>query len=175
MLIFPYDEQNALNFEKIRQQLAKSLAGINFTIEHIGSTAIPNLAAKKIIDIDIVYHDEYDFEKIKKCLESINYYHNGDQGITGREVFKRTNGNNHIVLDKIVHHLYVCKHNCAELKRHLLFRDYLRKHDGARVFYEQLKYELANEANNDKKTYAELKELKANSFINYIVLLAKNE
>ncbi|RZK70281.1 MAG: GrpB family protein [Pedobacter sp.] len=147
--------------------------GLCISIEHVGSTAVPALAAKPIIDIDIIYNEVSDFEQIKKSLEAIGYDHNGDQGIVGREVFKRTGQQKDAVLDRITHHLYACQYNCPELHRHLLFRDYLRKNKEARNYYQQLKYEIAEEANQDKKVYASLKELKANSFINYIITLSK--
>ena len=143
-------------------------------IEHVGSTAIPELAAKPIIDVDIIYNETSDFHLIKKALETIGYYHNGNQGIPGRDVFKRTEGQD-TVLDHINHHLYACKYDCNELHKHLHFRDYLRNHKDARLFYQQLKYEIAEEADNDKKVYATLKQLKANSFINYIISLAKTK
>ncbi|RYF13462.1 MAG: GrpB family protein [Flavobacteriales bacterium] len=174
MLIAPYNSEYVANFNKIKQQLKDSLVGLCVAIEHVGSTAIPDLAAKPIIDIDIIYNEKSDFEHIKKSLETIGYYYNGDQGITGRDVFKRTVGHYNIILDNVAHHLYVCKYDCNELHRHLLFRDYLRKNEDARMYYQQLKYEIAAEANQDRKVYANLKELKSNSFINYVITLSKS-
>lgn len=169
-LIEEYNPEWVVQFEKIKEKLAKALLGINVEIEHIGSTSIPNLAAKPIIDIDIVYFEAPDFEGIKNSLESLGYFHNGNQGIEGREVFKRS-GNDEI-LDKITHHLYVCKVDSEELRRHIAFRDYLRKHDVARNFYQNLKYKIAEEANQNKKLYADTKELKAKSFIDYIIAVS---
>ncbi len=174
MLIVEYNPKWAVQFEKIKEKLSKPLIDFAIKIEHVGSTSIPNLAAKPIIDIDIIYTKSSDFEGIKNHLELLGYFHNGNQGIEGREVFKRKSDNEDEVLDKIPHHLYLCKADCAELQRHILFRDYLRKHDITRNFYQNLKYEIANEANQDKKLYANIKEMKANSFINYIIELAKN-
>ncbi len=173
MLIKNYDKNWVIDFEKIKEKLSVILNDKNVKIVHVGSTSIPNLAAKPIIDIDIIYTESADFEEIKTKLKSAGYFHNGNQGIEGREVFKRNIDSQDDVLDKIPHHLYVCKSDCAEFQRHILFRDYLKKHEIARNFYQNLKYEIANEANQDKKSYANIKELKANSFINYIVELAK--
>lgn len=175
MLIKNYNPEWGIQFEKIKEKLLIGLSGIEINIEHIGSTSVPSLAAKPIIDIDIVYNESPDFETIKKNLEGMGYFHNGNQDVEGREVFKRTGKNENEVLDKISHHLYVCKHDCTELQRHLLFRDYLRKHEVARNFYQNLKYQIAEEANNDKKQYANIKELKANSFINYIIELSQRK
>lgn len=66
MLIVPNNPKYATNFNKIKQQLADNLSGLCSTIEHVGSTAVAELAAKPIIDIDIIYNDISDFEQIKR-------------------------------------------------------------------------------------------------------------
>ncbi|RXK62792.1 GrpB family protein [Lacibacter luteus] len=173
MLIRPYSATWASDFQRIETVLAKALTGTSFTIEHIGSTAVPGLAAKPIIDLDIAFDNNTDFNNIKSKLELLGYYHNGNQGITDREVFKRSAesiSNN--ILDMIAHHLYVCPADSEELKRHLLFRNYLRSNAAARNTYEQLKYQLAEEAKHNKKLYAQLKEEKAKAFIESIVAKA---
>ncbi len=175
MLLEIYKPEWANQFGQIKEKLLLGLSGINVNIEHIGSTAVIGLAAKPIIDIDIIYKESLDFEYIKQNLQLLGYFHNGNQGVEGREVFKRNGMNDDEVLDKISHHLYVCKQGCDELQRHLLFRDYLRKHDIARNFYQKIKYQIAEETNNDRKLYANLKEIKVNSFINYIIELSKSE
>ena len=156
-------------FEKIKLELESGLRFPTCTIEHVGSTAVPNLDAKPIIDIDIVYQQEADFEKIKRGLMDLGYFHNGNQGIQFREVFKRNGIFRHPVLDSIPHHLYVCPNNSGPLERHVLFRDFLRKNEWARTLYQEMKYQLAQQANQDKKLYAELKELNVNDFIDEII------
>jgi len=117
----------------------------------------------------ILYQDGSDFEKIKGGLIDIGYYHNGNQGIEKREVFKRTGKLINGILDRITHHLYACPINSNALARHLFFRDFLRKNDWARSKYQKMKYHLAEKANQDKKKYAELKELHVNVFIDSIM------
>ena len=173
MLIAPYSPIWIKDFEQIASTLSITLNGLISGTEHVGSTSIPNLAAKAIIDIDIIYHEPKNFELIKNRLQSIGYIHKGNQGIEDREVFKRNLIQNDPILDQINHHLYVCKNISIELQRHLLFRDYLKNNKTAKEFYQNLKYELALEAKDNRKVYAHLKELKANSFINYIIELAK--
>jgi GrpB-like predicted nucleotidyltransferase (UPF0157 family) len=108
--------------------------------------------------------------EIIKRLQTLGYYHNGNQGIPQREVFKRDNSTRkHDVLDSITHHLYVCPRESEALKKHILFRDYLIANEKARKGYQELKYALEKEANYDRKKYAELKEAKATGFINHIV------
>jgi GrpB-like predicted nucleotidyltransferase (UPF0157 family) len=173
MLIVEYKAEWADNFMEIKQQLSQKLEGLCVKFEHIGSTAVEGLSAKEIIDIDIVYNE--DFQSIKRRLESIGYYHNGNQGINGREVFKRKKETSEKVLDEIQHHLYVCKFDCLELHRHILFRNYLRKSVEAKIFYSNQKKAIAEESKNDRKKYAKLKEIKLTSFINDIIELSKKD
>jgi len=153
------------DFASIKREMEKGLHGLNYTMEHIGSTSVPNLDSKPIIDIDIIYYHQGDFEKIKAGLLTMGYYHNGNQGIEDRDVFKRNAGWTNEILDQINHHLYVCPADSKALERHILSRNFLRKNDWARLKYQQMKYELAEKANQDKKIYAELKELNVNDFI----------
>ena len=173
MLIQPYNSEWIKQFKEIEKIISSSLVDIHTSFEHIGGTSIKDLSSKPIIDIDLIYYKTNDFSKIKHILESIGYYHNGDQGISGREVFKRKKNNSHFILDNITHHLYACCFDNDELKRHILFRDYLRINPKARLEYEKLKIEIATECNHDKKKYANLKEIKAKSFIESVIENAK--
>lgn len=144
----------------------RALDPFDVQVEHVGSTAVKGLAAKPIIDIDIIYDKKSSFEEIGKHLELLGYTHVGDQGIKGREVFKRQKSfQNHEVLDSIQHHLYVCHFDNVELRKHLAFRDHLRANEDARNKYEYLKFVIAQKANHDRKTYAKLKEELASDFI----------
>ena len=64
MLIQKYTSNWIIDFVSLQGEIAKALNGLDFTIEHVGSTAVPNLDAKAIIDIDIIYHQKADFEQI---------------------------------------------------------------------------------------------------------------
>jgi GrpB-like predicted nucleotidyltransferase (UPF0157 family) len=175
VLIEEYDPDWPKEFEKIAAVLADALLGITHRLEHVGSTSIPGLAAKPIIDIDIVYKKASDFLEIGKRLFRIGYLHNGDQGIADREVFKRIDDyRKHCILDKIKHHLYACPAESSALKRHLLFRDFLRENEWARKEYFWLKMNLAVRADNDRKLYASMKEAEARDFVLRIVKLAES-
>ena len=113
------------------------------------------------------------FHKIKSALVDLGYYHNGNQGIQDREVFKRDQEKSNTILDSIPHHLYVCPKNSAALERHILLRNFLRKNDWARIKYQKMKYQMAEKANQNKKLYAELKELNVNEFIDEIITIEK--
>jgi GrpB-like predicted nucleotidyltransferase (UPF0157 family) len=174
MLIHKYNPNWKKDFNDIKNVINEALINLNVHIEHVGSTSIPNLAAKPIIDIDIVFNTPKEFEAIKSRLEKIGYYHNGNQGIPDREVFKRDKTDaKHEILDSITHHLYVCKRDSEALQRHILFRDYLKTNEKVRIQYQNLKYALAEEAHQDKKKYAALKEEKAREFIDGIISKAR--
>ncbi len=174
MLIQEYKESWIADFNQIRQIIDEALIDLKVSIEHVGSTSIPALAAKPIIDIDIVFAKNVEFDEIRLGLERIGYIHAGNQGIAEREVFKRSKtAQTHQILDFIAHHLYVCPIESKELQRHILFRDYLMANKDARVEYQNMKYEIAADANQDRKKYAQLKEVKAANFINSIIEKAK--
>jgi GrpB-like predicted nucleotidyltransferase (UPF0157 family) len=169
MLIQKYTSQWIRDFANLKAEIEKGWQGTDYPVEHVGSTAVPGLDAKAIIDIDIIYSSPDEFDKIKAGLIQTGYYHNGNQGITGRDVFKRNGKETHAILDRIPHHLYVCLANSTALERHLLFRNHLRKNEEARLIYQQMKYELAEKAGQDKKIYATLKEIHINPFVDAMI------
>lgn len=169
MVLQKYSPRWINDFTAIKNEIDKALNGLEYTIEHVGSTSVPNLDSKPIIDIDIIYFEDQSFEKIKHGLEKTGYFHNGNQGIEDRDVFKRNGRSTNLVLDTVKHHLYVCPVGSKALERHILSRDFLRKNDWARLKYQEMKYELAEKAGQDRKIYANLKELNVNSFIDTII------
>jgi GrpB-like predicted nucleotidyltransferase (UPF0157 family) len=169
MLIKKYTADWVKSFTDLKREIEKGLSGLKYQIEHIGSTAVPGLDSKAIIDLDIVYCRKTPFEKVKIRLIKVGYHHNGHQGIEQREVFERAGNLTNSILDITKHHLYVCPTNSKALERHTLSQDFLRKNDWARLEYQSMKYDLAEKANQDKKRYAELKELRVITFIDSII------
>ena len=119
MVIEEFNTNWVKQFLQIKEVISKNLSKI-ITIEHVGSTSIDGMCAKPVIDIIIIIDNKDDFEINKKELELIGYYHNGDQGVPGREVFKRNKLSYHEILDTISHHLYVCSKGNDELKRNFV-------------------------------------------------------
>lgn len=124
LLLKKYNPNWVNNFADIKLELDNGLPTIEYCIKHVGSTAVPNLDSKPTIDIDIIYNNVADFEKIKLSLEKLGYFHNGNQGIVDREVFKRNKQCKNEILDSISHHLYVCTINSKALDRHVLLRNF---------------------------------------------------
>lgn len=170
MLLQPYNPTWPDHFKQISAILHKAAGEHLSAIHHIGSTAVPGLAAKPIIDIDMEYPLEGAFEPIVSALENIGYYHNGDQDIPGREVFKRQlSAWPHPVLDAIPHHLYVCRSDSRELHRHLRFRDRLRSDEAVRTAYENIKHEVAILSGQERKAYAEIKQIRSQELVDSVV------
>jgi len=130
LLVQKYNPDWKNMFQEIREIIEDKLKDLLITIEHVGSTAVPGLAAKPIIDIDIIYKNETPLSEIVSSLNELGYQHNGDQGIPGRTMEVRIPENStHPILDTIKHHLYVCSEDNDELNRHIVFRDFLLAND----------------------------------------------
>ncbi|GGP17080.1 GrpB family protein [Oceanobacillus neutriphilus] len=136
-------------FLELKSVLYQQIGDIVSAIEHVGSTSVKGLAAKPILDIDIIIEGYHVFPEAAARLQELGYFHEGDIGIEKREVFGRRdrfvpwNKNKRNWME---HHLYVCPKESKELARHLAFRDYLRKHPGTADEYAQIKRRLAKTA-----------------------------
>jgi GrpB-like predicted nucleotidyltransferase (UPF0157 family) len=148
--VVEYDPRWVQLFETLRDFVIPSISDIVLTIEHVGSTSIPGLPAKPIVDMDVVVTTPNDVQTAIERLAALGYIHEGDLGNVGREAF--------IPPDEIPwHHLYVCTIDNAEYKRHILFRDYLRSHPQEAKEYGELKLMLAQQSHNDRKAYTNAK------------------
>ena len=152
-LVEPSNPAWATWFLELHALLGRTLAGHFYAIEHVGSTAVPGMAAKPIIDIDIVMR-EGEFEHIKSYLAPLGYEYAGDLDVPGREAFKL---NGPLAATLPLHHLYALYPGATELKRHLAFRDYLRAHPDEAARLSEHKLELAARFGNDRALYIEAK------------------
>lgn len=148
--IVPYDSRWPEVFEEIRRRVATALGDVAIAIEHVGSTAVPGLAAKPVVDLDVVVRSVEDVPMAIARLQPLGYVREGDLGIPGREAFRAPPGTPS-------HHLYVCAQDSIALQRHLRLRDYLRTHPGAAAAYADLKRELAVRFRDDRDGYTEAK------------------
>ena len=136
-------------FQNYAEQLKPLLKGLVIRIEHVGSTSVVGLAAKPIIDIDIIISSRVVLERVLQKLSTAGYRHIGNDGISGREAFAWPSEKRH--------HLYVCAVNAGNLHNHLIFRDYLREHSEVAATYGQLKKRLAQKYRQDAESYCEAK------------------
>jgi len=144
--ISDYDPGWPAAFAAIRDQVAAALGPLARRIEHVGSTAVPGLPAKPIIDLDVVIATRADLPEAISRLAVLGYRHQGDLGIAGREAFAST--------ASPARHLYVCTADSRELARYLAFRDYLRTHPGQARAYAELKRSLAARFRTDRDAYS---------------------
>lgn len=143
-----YNSQWPEDFSRISDEVMCALGSLVLYIEHVGSTSVPGLAAKPIIDLDVVISEDTSLEAVIECLAGFGYFHEGDLGIAGREAFGYQ-GKSHLRK----HHLYVCRESSGELKRHITFRDYLRCHPEAAEEYAAVKREAARMYPDDIEAY----------------------
>ena len=135
----------AEQFEDVAAVLRSALAGVpSARVEHVGSTSVPGLAAKPVLDVDVVVEPP-DVPAAIAALESVGYAHRGDLGVTGREAFRAPGPPRRNV--------YVCTAGTANVRNHLAVRDVLRARDDLREAYADVKRALADDPGMDIDTY----------------------
>jgi GrpB-like predicted nucleotidyltransferase (UPF0157 family) len=147
--VVDYDPRWPSWFTEIRDRLTPYLG--DFVIEHVGSTAVPGLAAKPIIDVDVVVPTVELVPVAIERLVAAGYQHEGDQGIVGREAFAHPPDAPHY------HHLYVVVNGNKAHRDHVLLRDHLRANAVDRERYAELKRKLAHLLRTDRSAYVEAK------------------
>jgi GrpB-like predicted nucleotidyltransferase (UPF0157 family) len=154
LVIVEYDPAWPRQFAEIRGTIQRTIPGTYHSVEHVGSTAVSGMAAKPIIDIDIVMREGM-FDRIKRGLESLGYVDEGDLGISGRVAFDlRDDGLRNALAP---HHLYVVAPDSPALRNHRDFRDYLVAHADWRHRMSALKRELAESYPDDREGYQQAK------------------
>ncbi|WNJ20224.1 GrpB family protein [Pontibacter sp. G13] len=156
IVVLPYSHEWPRSFEALKSVIEPVISPFITAFEHVGSTSVPGLASKPIIDIDIVVASAASMEAVIKLLETLGYRHRGDLGITGREAFIRTDSHVPYTERRIIwptHHLYACMENSLGLRNHLLLRDYLRAHPDEAEAYGALKRQLALKFPGDMDRY----------------------
>jgi GrpB-like predicted nucleotidyltransferase (UPF0157 family) len=151
LVIKEYDPQWPLLFEELRVTFLELLGDMVSAIEHVGSTSVPGLAAKPIIDLDVLLASAAYLPETIRRLATLGYEHQGDLGIAGREAFQTPP-------NLFAHHLYVCLPDSEEFRRHILLRNYLRSHPAEVSAYSNLKWELLAKVGNDRAAYIQGKE-----------------
>lgn len=155
VVVTPYNPEWEAAFASLRDALLPILRRLPVAIEHVGSTSVPGLAAKPIIDIDVVAPDESVRTAAVAALVKAGYLDEGERGVVGRTAFKPSAP--HIPLGAspppFVHHLYVVVATSEAWENHRLLRDYLRTHPEAVKRYAALKTELAKQYPDDRDAY----------------------
>ena len=144
--LVPYDPAWAALFAAEARRLHAALGPeLPLALEHTGSTAVPGLAAKPILDLLGGYPPGTSVERYVAALLRAGYVHRGEQGIPGREFFRRG--------DPRAWHLHLVGHGSTVWREQLAFRDALRGDPALRDAYAALKLALARRFPRDRESY----------------------
>jgi GrpB-like predicted nucleotidyltransferase (UPF0157 family) len=157
----PYQPTWQRLFEEEKEQLQQAVGRYVLDIQHVGSTSIPGLAAKPILDIAVAVHN---FEAATVCIgpiERLGYAYRGEFGIPRRHYF--TKG------EPRTHHLHMNEIDSVDYENQILFRDYLIGHPDVAQAYAELKLDLARRFAAGRDAYLAGKA----PFIEHILALAR--
>jgi GrpB-like predicted nucleotidyltransferase (UPF0157 family) len=157
--IVPYTPLWASLFQIEYRRLADALGSYALDIQHIGSTAVPGLAAKPILDIGIAVAAEADVAACIPLLAALDYTYRGDRGVDEGHFFDRGSK------AQLTHYLHMLLISNPAWQNYLRFRDYLIAHPAIRNTYMQLKQELASQYAADRASYTAAKA----AFIQHIL------
>lgn len=144
--VIPYQMDWPKKFNEESTLLKTIFQDAAITIHHIGSTSIPGMSAKPIIDILIETNSIDSIDNYHSMMIEQGYEPKGENGIKGRRYFAKGGINR-------THHVHIFEAGNPEIKRHLLFRDYMKAHPADAKAYAQLKNELAKQFNDDIDSY----------------------
>ena len=151
--VIPHDPLWQGAFEAEAKQIAGALVENVVAIHHIGSTAIPNIYAKPVVDMLVEVKDITEVDRRSSAVELLGYEVKGEFGISGRRYFRKDDreGNR-------THQIHAYESGSAELERHLAFRDYMIAHPEDAQSYSELKRKLAEEHSHNMNGYMDGKD-----------------
>ena len=138
-------------FEDEAAQLREVFGEELSAVHHIGSTSVPGLKAKPIIDIMPVVRNIAAVDKFNDKMIALGYEPMGEFGIAGRRYFRKGGDNR-------THHVHVFQLGSLDAERHLALRDFLRQHPETARRYGELKQALAQKFPNDIEAYMDGKD-----------------
>lgn len=148
--VHPYDPEWALLYAQEAQRLQTALGDSALDIQHIGSTAIPGMSAKPIIDIAVAVQDfDQAFDTVP-LMNELGYNFRGEVGVKRRHFF--------MLGRPRTHHIHMLEHSSQAWKHRIGFRDFLIAHPKSAKEYEELKKRLAAEFPRDIASYSDGKE-----------------
>ncbi len=168
VIIVDYDPQWPCMYEEERACILNAIGEYLIDIQHVGSTSIPGLGAKPVLDIMPVIRDISLVEQCVEPLATLDYAYFGENGIPGRHYFRKPAD---ITSQPHKVHLHVLEKGHEQWDMMLLFRDYLRMHPESARQYNTLKRELAERYGSDRVGYTNAKE----SFVKSIIRAAYYE
>lgn len=138
--VVPHDPRWRDAFEAEAKQIANALGENIVAVHHIGSTAIPDIYAKPVVDLLVEVRDLTEVDGRGSAMESLGYEVLGEYGIPGRRYFRKDSPEG-----VRTHHVHAFEAGSDEVERHLAFRDYMLAHPADAQSYSELKRKLAKE------------------------------
>src|SRR2546425_7339563 len=142
-----YDPGWAEAFGHEELVLRRTLGDLASGIEHIGSTAVPGLAAKPVLDVAVALVDPSTFAEVRRRLEICGYGYRGDLGSEGGHVFAKGPESGR------THYLHLHEAGSDQWRSYLAFRDTLRRGHGRRGAHAALQKDLARRFPSDRRSY----------------------
>ena len=149
--VVPYNPKWPQLFEEEAALIKKALGDNCIAIYHVGSTSVPGLSAKPIIDILPVVKDILEVDYRTKAMENLGYVAKGENGMAFRRFFQKGGTIK-------THNVHVYEQGDPEIDRYLKFRDWMRSHPDDREAYAKLKKELAAKFPHDILSYCNGKD-----------------
>lgn len=146
VVLHAYNAQGSLEYSAMEYRLGEALGTVALRIDHIGSTAVPGLAAKPIIDIQISVASLDPVEAYSANLQEVGFVWRPDNPERTKRYFREAPGEKRT-------HIHVREQGSFSEQFALLFRDYLRNHADDRILYESKKRALANSFTDDREAY----------------------
>lgn len=155
--VVSYDPGWPAMYERERRRIANVLGDRALEIHHVGSTSVPGLAAKPIIDIMLVVEDCASDESYVPDLEQAGYVLRIREPDAGNPLFHGNEPHRVFKGSDIDLNLHVWSRGSGEIERNLIFRNWLRVHEDDRDLYQRVKLELANQRWDNVQEYADAK------------------
>ncbi|WP_150308517.1 GrpB family protein [Planctomonas psychrotolerans] len=143
--VVPHSAEWDISYRRVADAVGAALGERRLAIEHVGSTAVPGLAAKPVIDVDLIVADSADEGAYLPALQEAGF----------ELVVREPDWEQHRLLHwrEVTTNLHVFSAGAAEPRRHIAFRDWLATHADDRLAYARLKEELAKEGYSDAMQY----------------------
>jgi GrpB-like predicted nucleotidyltransferase (UPF0157 family) len=155
VVIFDFDPRWPLLFEQERARLETALSAFAVSIEHVGSTSVPGLCAKPVVDMLVTVERLGPADRYAAALTPFGYVLRVDPANTERHAFGKRDSRGRRIIPG--HNLHVVQHGGAEQRCYIGFRDYLRAHLDAASDYGELKRRLAATYGADRDGYTNAK------------------
>jgi len=153
VVLVPHDPRWAEEFAYESANVASALGELLVAIHHIGSTAIPGIRAKPIIDMLAAVRDLAALDGSGARLEALGYEAMGEFGISGRRYFRKDDGDG-----TRTHQIHAFEVGSPQIERHLAFRDFMSAHRDCAQQYEALKCRLAELYRDELASYSDGKD-----------------